>query len=184
MYIEFENLAIKFGVMDYSDFTGDGVLNVPEKYVNNFIEEYGDCDYAEMCVEQYQKVQDGEGDFEIRNTDFQIVFINWALDQDETINFEYYNSNVFWLFHDIQHALHDCGGGTIYVDGYIEAERHYQTIKIMKERGLLYLIDESFLRGIDEDFSERYKWDKNFKQDCFDIELAFELADFDESLIY
>lgn len=179
MNIEFKNLSVDFTATG-ADFSGDALLTVPSKYMENFMEHADQCPYGEDDFNNYRECcEDMDEDFECTNTDLQIIFMNWAMQQDEVISFQYEGDNLFWLYHDFHHAMNDVTGVEIYVNGHLEAERHYQAIALMKERNELYHIDIEFLKKHVEDFQERSQWDNNFSADDFDLRKACELASFD-----
>ena len=177
MTISFKNLSVNFTDTE-ADFSGMPYLTVPQEYVKQFFEDTEGCEYGVDDVDNYNEDCKGE-DFNCTNTDFQIIFMNWAFDQDKTISFSYEGDNLFWLYHDFHHAMNDVTGTEIYVNGHIEAERHYQAIQLMVERNEIGLIDIAFLQNHVKDFQERSEWSNNFNADDFDLQHAIELAGFD-----
>lgn len=189
MNISFKNLAIDFTEVE-EEFTGGALLTIPSEYVEQFMEDAEQCEYAsddfnEVLEAKEEAEEEGEEfeyeEMEIMNTDLQIIFMNWAMEQEKTISFKYEGDNVFWLYHDFHHAMHDVTGTDIYVDGHIEAERCYQAIAMLKERNEMYNISVETLTTIYKEFQERGENQSSFT-DAFDIHKAFELAEFEEEI--
>jgi hypothetical protein len=183
MNVIFKNLSVDFTGTN-ADFSGDSIITISPYLVRNF---YADCANCEYGQDEFNDIIEGieedNEDYEyselvMTNTDLQIIFLNWAMGQNETISFEYEGDNLFWLYHDFHHAIHDVTGTEIWVNGYLEAERHYQAIKLLVERNEIYHIDIEFLANHVKDFNERSKWDNNYNADDFDLVKAIELAGF------
>lgn len=177
-YFEFKNLKISVDYMEV-DMSGEASLVVPLEYLENFLEDTDGCQFSESDLERHNEGDD----LEIYNTDYQIIFMSWAMEQDTDIHFTYTTENIFWLYHDLNHSIHDVCGIEIYVDGSLEAKRHYQAIEMLKENNQLGLIDAEFLSEIKKEFTERSSWDRRFNSDDFDISKALELANIDSMVV-
>jgi hypothetical protein len=180
MNITFKNLEINFSKIS-AEMTGDAYLTISEDIANRFFEDTEGCEYGTDAIDQYNEDEDGEGDFTTTNADHQIVFFNWAMEQDETISFNYEGDNVFWLYHDFNHAMYDVTGTEIYVNGSVEAERCYQAINMLKERNELHFINEEMLRKMYTEFEQRGEGQSSFKG-AFDLEKALELAEIEKEI--
>lgn len=190
MNITFKNLSIDFTQQDV-DFSGEALLTIPSEYVEQFADDCTNCEYGqdnfnELTEAQEEAQEEGEEyefqEMEITNTDLQIIFMNWAYSQEGTISFQYEGDNVFWLYHDFHHAIHDVTGTDIYVDGHIEAERCYQAINLLKERNEMHNINIEMLVKMQQEFEQRGEVQSSFTG-AFDIQKAFELADFEEEIV-
>lgn len=173
MNIQFKNLSVNFIHQD-AEFSGEALLIVPSEYVKEFFEDTEGCEFGIDAVDEYEG-----GDLGIFNTDFQIIFMSWAMDKEHNVSFDYHSENLFWLYHDFHHAIHDVCGTDIYVNGQLEAERHYQAIKLLVERNQIGVIDLGFLKGHVKDFQDRSAVQNSFNADDFDLNKACQLAGFD-----
>jgi hypothetical protein len=179
MQVQIKNLTIDFSTTE-AEFSGGSYLTIPSNLMEEFMEDCSGCQYGEDEFAQAQEDKEENGEWQelyTSNTDLQIIFMAWALEQDNNISFEYEGDSLFWLYHDYYHAINDVTGIEIYVNGQLEAERHYQAIGMLKERGELGCVDIELFINIQKEFGERGKWDRNFNEDDFNLEKALELAE-------
>lgn len=89
--------------------------------------------------------------------DILIAYMSWLLDSNEKVEIDVEYSHFYWGIHDVQHAINDESGCTIYVDGHIEKERLIDAFKIMNELG--HYPTYEMIEEITEAFKQRFNMD-------------------------
>ena len=172
MEYTYENLTLNMSRLDEDDFMGLCRFEIPwrhkefltdgcgvEKnpswtagsYEHLFEHQYGEI-YLEEAIQAYVST----------SADLLIAYMSWILSEGkpETINVEY--EHFYWGIHDVQHALNDESGCTIYVDGHVEKERLIDGFKIMNELG--HYPTYKMIEDIQEGFEGRFKMSINLEE--------------------
>ena len=125
--------------------------NILDKYEPLFFHNFGEV-----------YLNDEESAYRSSSPDLLIAYMSYLLREgkDETIEVDY--SHFYWGIHDMQHALHDEAGCTLYVDGSIEEQRLKDGFEIMVNLGHYPTFD--MINNITEEFMARFKFSINLEQ--------------------
>lgn len=114
-----------------------------DKYDPYFTHEYGEF-YIDLDEMHYWSC----------SPDLLIAYMSWALQEDEDISIDVEYSHFYWALHDMQHAIYDESGCTVYVTGSIEEQRLKDGFEEMNKLG--YYPDYEMIEEIQEAFNDRF----------------------------
>ncbi len=162
---------ITFSQTNYGqEYTGSMDFQAKEEDWQAFLD-YNDGSIEHLDEEEKVEMCDGSlcGSY---NADVFILFMNWMLDQEKEFEIEYHGK-MFWLCHDISHAINDVSGGTIYPSGFAENRANQFSIDLMKENGI------EFDLSLEEVIEFSYEFKARFREDCI-IDEDFYYSYFEE----
>ena len=102
-------------------------------------------------------IEDDNSCYYSDSPDILIAYMSWILSDNEKVEIDVQYSHFYWGIHDVQHAINDESGCTIYVDGHIEKERLIDGFKIMNELG--HYPTYEMVEEIAEAFKQRFNMD-------------------------
>ena len=160
------NLTIYINNVVNDDYAGECNMEIPFKHEEFFSENCGFTKNVDFKRNDYEPVftgnalsevflNDDQTAYYVDNPDVIIMYIGWLLEKDTPEEIEVNYSHPFWLIHDVQHALYDESGCSIYVDEYIEAERLKEALTEMQKNNMeitFELLDE-----INEAYYNRFR---------------------------
>jgi len=134
------NVTLDISVVGRDDMMGDCWFQIPESD-REFLEEHCGTSYDEE--DDLFEFDDLGGiayknqwGWESTNPDILIAYLSYLLQKDGPQTCEVQYEHPFWAIHDMQHALYDESGCTIYVDAGIERERLIKAFHLLKEEGI------------------------------------------------
>ena len=177
MQYKINKLTININIED-GEWTGYCSMEIPFSHKEFFKDVCGFTRNTSFTKDNYEHIfqhQYGEvllnydkSAYYVDNPDIMIMYFEWILtegEQEITVNYP----NPFWLIHDIQHALYDSQGCTIYVSAEIEEQRLIEALDIMKSQG--YTIEYDLFEEVKEAFQNRFGRPLNiYEEDYLEFE--------------
>lgn len=153
------------------ELTGDCILYIPFKHKKFFKEACGmekndsrESKYDFIFAHEYGEIYVDQDLMRYWSTspDILIAYLSWLLTEpgNHTVKVEY--ANPFWAIHDMEHALNDESGCTIYVDEYVEYERLKDALDLFKKQGCT--ITYELIEEITEAYNARFGTKKSFEE--------------------
>lgn len=165
----FDNLTLNISILD-PDYTGDCRFYIPFKHkeflknscgVEKNIRFKNNC-YDHIFEHNYGEVYIENGRYVSNSADLLIAYMSWILEQDKNIEVEVEYENVFWAIHDVQHAINDESGCTIYVNAEIEYERLKDAFELFIKDGheLTYKMVEEVAEAYNDRFNKKISFEE------------------------
>lgn len=162
MQYKINQLTVNINIEE-GDWTGYCSMEIPFKHKEFFKDvcgfeknpDFTNNNYEHVFSHEYGEVRlnSDKTAYFIDSADIMIMYFSWILTegpQEITVNYP----NPFWLIHDIQHALYDESGCTIYVSKEIESERLIDALDLMKSSG--YTIEYELFEEVKKAFKDRF----------------------------
>jgi len=166
MRIEYKNLIVNV-YHEPEDFNGASTLSMPMDYANRYVSENEGSEQANQIVNAIEEDEEhGNVSFTTMDTDLCVYIFYWMVYEcpNDTFEFDYYVESPFWLFHDLSHAKHDVNGGVFYVDQYIEEQRIFDGLKLLKKADMMEEFKPQMFESIVKDFRNRWKHEIDTKR--------------------
>lgn len=171
MKYTYENLTLNISDID-PDYMGQCRFVVPFAH-KQFLKDccgmdkslsWDNDEYTPIFIHNYGEVyvDQDEMHYWSDSPDILIAYMSWLLqsDKDESIDVEY--SHFYWGIHDVQHAIYDESGCTVYVDGPTEEARLKDGFAEMNKLG--YYPTYEMTKEIEEAFSARFGYNISLEE--------------------
>ncbi len=160
---------------DWADHKGDTAMSLPvDKFVDlyenscsfyEFVQydlegtDLVDLDRDERTVEVIKAFLENKGleVFRVSNPDAIISVYEYYLEEDNEVVLDIETEHASWVVHDMQHAVHDAAGCTIYVKAAIERERILFSMDYTKKHWPDNMPGVEWLEEMEDDFQQRFK---------------------------
>lgn len=163
MIYQMKNLILNVETDNHADMMGDCELIIPFKH-KDFLKDacgmkknhrWTPDSYEPIFEHEYGSIRLDDENYVTNSVDIGIAYMSWLLDGGDDVEVDVTYSDPFWAIHDVQHALNDESGCTVYVDGFIERERLTDAFEIMADLG--HHPTHQLVEEIETGFRNRFK---------------------------
>lgn len=167
MKIAYKNIAVDY-TYNPEDFNGMAYVDFNMKDLKRFLEENDGAQFTkELAYELECLDEENEAEtHQIIDTDLCVYIFNWMLFEcpNDLFFFDYYGESPFWLFHDLSHAENDITAGEFYVNEYIEEQRIFDGLELLKQYDMMSEFKPNMFESIVTDFRTRWNHEIDTKR--------------------
>jgi hypothetical protein len=185
--VKLDNITIKISSKNpqWEEYLGESTYSIDAKYVRDYVLGLGDfklpyLDNEEDSLKDFN-IFDGDDTLHHHSIDGFIAMVGFFYDNDSELVIEVETVHVFWVVHDILHAIHDYHGQYIQISDYAEKLRHLEAFRLCFEAGCIDPSDYGLFASICEESQRSRRLEGRLEMYEFlqEIEVTSEFADWD-----